>query len=246
MFSKISVNLALILCSTTLAIGLSASGYFVGRSIERFKSHDRTVVVKGLSEREVKADLAIWTLSFKNSGTDLTILERKLEQDKQAVIEFFKECGFAVEDIQIGTVSVAQVTDTVTKDNGHVESINRFNTDGSVTLHTSNVDLVTQSTVRLSELLRKGVIVSGAPFYHYTKFPALRPEMIAEATQSARQAALQFASDSGSKVGSIRTANQGTFTINPRDSYGEGADYTEIYSVNKKIRVVSTVTFGLE
>jgi len=61
--------------------------------------------------------------------------------------------------------------------------------------------------------------------------------MIAEATANARQAADKFASDSDSKLGKIKTASQGQFSIDNSDSSTPFI---------KKVRVVSTIIYYLE
>ena len=66
---------------------------------------------------------------------------------------------------------------------------------------------------------------------------------IAEATASAREAAKQFAKDSGSDLGRIRTASQGVFQILPRD---RAPGVMEESQLNKTVRVVTTVEYALE
>ncbi len=244
MNNKTRLSLTVIACGLAIATGPGIGGYFIGRAIERFKTHDRTVVVKGLSEREVKSDLAVWTLNFKSSGNDLAILDQKMVTDKQAVLEFLKSQGFEDEEIKPATSSVS---DKLAREWGDQKEVqNRYVIEGSVTLRTNKVDHVKKSTGELGVLIKKGVVISGDPSYHYTKFIELRPEMIGEATRTARQSALQFANDSGSRVGPIRSANQGVFSILGKDNYGDQHDYNEIRSLEKKIRVVSTITFSLK
>jgi hypothetical protein len=70
--------------------------------------------------------------------------------------------------------------------------------------------------------------------------------MIAEATQNARRSAEEFARDSGTSVGGIKTASQGYFSVGPRDG-----DECENCSSNggstpfQKVRVVTTVDYDL-
>jgi hypothetical protein len=60
--------------------------------------------------------------------------------------------------------------------------------------------------------------------------------MIEEATRNARESARKFADDSDSKLGKIRRASQGQFSIEDRD-----ASTPHI----KKVRVVSTIDYYL-
>ena len=244
MNNKTRVSITIVTCGLAIALGPGFGGYFIGKAIERFKTHDRTVVVKGLSEREVKADLSVWDIHFKTSGDDLAALDQKMATDKQTVIEFLKSSGFTEEEIKPGTTNV---TDKLARDYGEPKDVqNRYVLGDSVSVRTPNVDLVKTTTGKLGELIKKGIVISGDPQFYYTRFTELRPQMIADATKSARQAALQFANDSGVHVGHIRSANQGAFSISGKDSYGDNNDYNEARSLEKKIRVVSTVTFSLE
>lgn len=239
-----TTGITFLFCGLAIALGPALGGYFIGKAIERFKTHDRTVVVKGLSEREVRADLALWDIHFRTGGDDLVVLNKKMANDKQLIIEFLKSNGFKEEEIKSGT---ANVTDKLARDYIDQKDIqNRYVIGDFVSIRTTNVDLVKKTTGELSDLIKKGIIVSGDPQFHYTRFAELRPQMIAEATKSARQAAIQFANDSGAHVGHIRSANQGAFSISGKDSYGDNSDYNEARSVEKKVRVVSTVTFSLE
>jgi hypothetical protein len=232
-----------LICVLAIALGNSATGYFIGRAIERFKSHDRFVVVKGLSEREVKADLAVWQITFKNTGDDLSLLQKKSFQDKELILLFLKQHNLA-DNLADGNL---KVIDKWAQEYGQKEDkSNRYLIESTVMVRTPKVIEVAKAREEISSLIEKAVIVSENPSYYYSKFSEIKPLMIAEATKNARQAALQFAQDSDSKVGAIRSATQGSFSINSRDSFGDANYSNEAGSIEKKIRVVSTVTFSLQ
>ncbi len=227
----------------TLSIGPALGGYFIGKAIEHFKTMDRSVTVKGLSERVVKSDLAQLHISFKDVGNDLTVLEAKMAKNREHVIAFAKEFGFKPEEIAMGTL---KVTDRQARDYGNMESKERYVFEDRISISTNRVDDIGKVLAQLPSLINKGVVATADPVYMYTKFGELRNDMIAEATKSARNAANQFAMDSGVKVGPIRSANQGSFSIVPKDETAENQyNRSETTSLEKKIRVVSTVTFTL-
>lgn len=227
-----------------LAIGVAIAGYWIGQGIINFKRGDRIVLIKGIAEREVKSDLAVWSLNFRNSGSDLAQLNTKMTEDRKTILEFLKNSGFAGEEIKKRDT---EIIDKLAREYGEQsDTVNRYIFKETFTVRTDKVDSVVQALSNLSAIIEKGVIISGTPTFYYTKFFEIRPEMIGEATQSAQKAALQFAKDSNSKVGSIRTASQGLFSITAKDTSGESSGSSEYSSVEKKIRVVSTVTFNLE
>src|SRR5690606_34429767 len=129
---------------------------------------------------------------------------------------------------------------------GPVES--RYILAQSLLVRSNDVAKVGEAAQRVGELVDAGIVLSseGQPIsgavYLFTKLNDVKPEMIAEATASAREAAEQFARDAGSTVGPIRRASQGLFQILPRDDY-PGA-YEPKQPV-KKLRVVTTLEFLL-
>lgn len=233
--------LGTLLLASSIAIG----GIYIGCSLQKFRSKDLTVTVKGLSEKLVSSDLAVWTLSYKNSGDDLSKLEHKTNEDKAAILAFLKAKGFADAEIEEGPTTVLDKNSREWGD-GDKPVANRFILSGSVVLRTQKVDLVRQNYAKIADLIRKSVIVSGEPVYHYTKFLDLKQVMLSEASQNAVQAAKDLISSTGSKIKGVRQASQGTFTIRAKDAYGEDVGFNEQASIEKRIRVVATMTFNLQ
>jgi hypothetical protein len=231
--------LIIVMVATIFSLGTALSGFFIGRSIEKFKTSDRAIVVKGFSEREVKSDTGVLMLTFKNPGNDLVEIQKKNDQDIKTVMAFLKTKALKDEEITLdGTV----LFDRQTREYGgeSEKSEHRYIVTTHIKVTTTQVDVLKDISNQTAELIKQQVNISFNPRYYFTSFNNLRTEMIAEATQSARQAALQFAKDSGSRVGEIRNAVQGAFSITSPNE-----EYNEVGSIYKKIRVVTTVTFNL-
>ena len=247
-----TVLLASIIVGLCLLVGLAVGGYFIGKGSTRFKSDTRTVTVKGLVEMEVKADQAVWTLGFRRASDDLKDAHTKISSDREAAIAFLKNQGF--KDDEIGRQPTRTI-DKLAREYGQSQPGERFRyvVTSSLVVTTKNVDLVTKALGVTEELLKSGVVLDGQqeggtanPRYVITTFNALRPQLLAEATKNARMTAQQFASDSGARVGKIRSANQGTIQIFGTDGHDESAPYSPTSTPSKKIRVVSTFEFELQ
>jgi hypothetical protein len=222
-----------------IALGTALSGFFIGRSIEKFKTSDRAIMVKGFSEREVKSDMGELMLTFKNPGNDLAEIQKKSDEDTKAVLAFLKSKGLKDEEV---TLDGTELFDRQTREYSSQGEKNeyRYILTTRVKVNTNQVDVIKDVSNQTAELIKQQVNISPSTRYYFTRFADLRTEMIAEATQSARQAALQFAKDSGSRVGEIRNAVQGAFSITSPNE-----EHNEVGSLQKKIRVVTTVTFNL-
>ena len=219
-----------------------AGGYVLGDGLRRAKSAERSISVRGVSERDVTADLATWTISFSQEGPELDSVNARVEQQSAAVRRFFTSAGFKPSDISDSGVSFNRTH--VTNDAGQrVET--RVTVTRSVQLRTPEVMKVRVAHERLPALLRAGVELDGSSLsYNFTRLNQLKPEMIAEATKRARGSAEQFARDSGAHVGQIRTASQGYFSVGPRDGAdGEEASATD--SPFQKVRVVTSVDYDV-
>jgi len=239
-----------------MLLGLVLGGWVLGAQIKSIKLADRYVTVKGLVERTVKSDTAIWPVTFKEAGNDLPAVFAKSEADKAAVLRFFAGQGIASQEISVGQI---QVTDKQANEYGNNSSGPRYIVQQTVTVQSSDVDKIARAGEKTAELVQAGIVVGsgigqGGIAYKFTGLNALKPDMITEATKNARASAERFAADSGSQVGSIRSANQGVFSISaanagvvsaPDEDGGGGADAQADASLMKTVRVVATVDYYL-
>jgi len=222
-----------------LAVGVTAGGAFIGRGIENARIGDRSVSVRGLSERVVKSDLAVLPLRFAAAGDDLALVQADVDRDLAAVRRFLAQQGYAPAEIDLGRL---QVTDQYAREYQQQNVGARYQVAQTVIVRTNNVDRVQATTRSLDALLRQGVVLQDytGPSYLFTKLNDVRAKMIGEATASARTGAQQFARDSGAALGGIRSATQGSFEILGRDEIGD-----ESSQVFKRVRVVTTVNYRL-
>ena len=240
-----------------VALGLIIGGWVLGTEIKATRLNDRYVTVKGLVERKVKSDLAIWPLNYKVAGDDLVSVYAKTERDKKTILDFLAEQGMQGSEIEVGST---RVIDNEAREYGEGRAAHRYIVEQQIGVRTSRVDQVAAAAQKTNQLVQKGVVLSGEPgqpglVYKFTGLNSIKPDMITEATRNARAAANRFAADSGSKVGSIRTANQGVFSIlaasevsgtgEPGETGMYGAP-TADSSLMKTVRVVTTVEYYLE
>jgi hypothetical protein len=233
--------------ATVLALGIVLGGFFIGNGFARGRSADRYVEVKGLSEREVTANLALWPLRFAASDNDLAAAQAQIKRSEEAVFAFLENNGIAKSATEIQSF---QVTDLNTQRFRERTTGPRFIIEETLMVRLDKPEVVQAASQKVSDLVSSGVVLSsadygpmGGPTFIFNGLNALKPKMIAEATASARAAAEQFAADSGSSLGGIRQANQGVFVILPRDQ-APGAN--ESAQIRKIVRVVSTVQYFLE
>ena len=252
-----NTNSSAFVLGSLLALGLIIGGWVTGAEIKATRLSDRYVTVKGLVERQVKSDLAIWPLSYKEAGDDLRSVYAKTESDRQAILQFLADQDIKPSEIELGIV---RVVDTQANEFGGANHpAHRYIVEQQVTVHTSRVDQVAIAAQKTMQLLQKGIVLGGGPgqgasqglSYKFTGLNSIKPDMITEATRNARAAAERFALDAGSKVGSIRQANQGVFSILPADESSDTGEGGMMYSnadasLMKKVRVVSSIEYYLE
>lgn len=225
--------------SLIIAAAIVVAGAMLPLSVALFKSYDRTVDVKGLCEQEVKADKVIWPLAYKVMSNDLKEALRQVENQNAIIVDFLKAGGLTEAEF---SVKAPEISDKYASEYGNNDRVFRYLLSSVITVYTSNVDVVLDLQARVSELMDKGVVLNAERWDNPTqfKFEALneiKPAMIEQATANAREAAQKFAQDSGSKLGKIKTATQGTFSIEDRDSNTPHV---------KKVRVVTYVTYYLK
>lgn len=248
---------ALAVVGLVLAVGLILGGWVLGAQIKAIRLGDRYVTVRGLAERKVKADYAIWPIGYKEAGDDLPSLYAKSEADRKVILEFLKQQGIEAQEIELGVVNVV---DTQANECGNGNRApHRYIVEQQVLVVTPRVDQVAAATQKTMTLMQRGIVLESGRndgvAFKFTGLNAIKPDMITEATRNARAVADRFAADSGSRLGPIRQASQGVFSISPEHSGDEGGDNEGGYgfgasnadsSLRKTVRVVTSVQYYLQ
>jgi uncharacterized protein len=242
---------AAVILGLLVGAGAALGGYFVGQGFYQGRRAERFVSVKGLAERFVKADLAVWTLSFSATGADISAVSTASERDRDLVRTFIARSGFTDHEIEpLPTRVNDQFANLMGPPN--VEAARRYVITAGFEIRTTKIDAVREASQMTGDLIRQGVVLDGRPIesgvanpaYLFTRLSDIRPAMLAQATKSARALAQQFATDSNSHLGAIRRASEGTFQVMSRDD--EAPDpIGERASIEKKLRLVSTVEYYL-
>ena len=239
-----------LLSAAVIALGLTLGGFAVGNGFARARSADRYVTVKGVAEREVRANLAIWPLRVVGADNDLTAANAKVAKNLAGVREFLVRHGVDTTQVPARRVHGARRVGQRVRAGAHAgEPVHRAADDARALESAGQGAGGEPAGERAGGDRRRRVVGrerrdraagrrSCSPGSNQ-----LKPAMIADATARAREAAAQFARDSRqpSSAG-IRQANQGVFEILPRD---QAPGISEESQIAKTVRVVSTIDYYL-
>jgi len=228
-----------VLPAVAFIAGMGLFGAIVSSAI--LKTRSPSVTVKGLSEREVPADLVIWPLRFSVNANELAQLQKQVVESRKVVKDFLQGEGFKEEEMSTPPTQISDFTN-IALDDEKAKRPFLYSARVTVLLRTKNVEAAKQALERCDKLVSQGIVLSGGeymsgPQFLFTGLNTIKPDMIREATQNARKAAEKFAEDSQSPVGKIRRANQGPFEVQDVDPSSPE---------RKIVRVVATVDYELE
>ena len=225
---SLKIGISIVMAALILAVGLA-----------NIITPERSVSVRGLAEREVDADLAVWNMSFSMGENSLESMQRSILEKTEVIKKYLIKHGLEESDF---TVKPAAITDNSL--NSYMDQTKityKFVAQQTILVRSGKIEAVKSAYADSLELVSAGIAVSqdydSKVSYEFTKLNDIKPEMIAEATKNARTAAEQFAHDSNSKVGKIKKATQGLFTIE---------DAAVGLEDKKSVRVVNTVEYLLK
>ena len=226
--------------SIVLALGLIIGGWLLGHKFYESRMSNRVVTVKGLAEMPVKADLGVWTLESQTDGQSFESVRNELTRQAQTIQNWLQQKGFSSDEMNTENINVRR--NYYTRDGQPP-----FNGSIKVSLKSNNVDALETASEQTTELLDRGVFLNGdewaiRPKFYFTSINDVKSELLAEATQAARESAEQFANDSGAKVGGIKRANQGIIVLMPGSRISESHEFYK----DKIARVVSTLDYYIE
>ncbi len=225
---------------TLLAVGLLLLGIFIRSGFDDFAHRDRIISVRGLCEREIPANKVTWPIVSKILGNDLPSLYQQVQSTNQTVINFLKTNGVSDKEISVNAPAVTDLQ--ADQYNSNTNKLYRYSVTNVIVVTSTNVEKVRNLIKNQTQLMDSGIAIVAGDYnypivYEYTGLNSIKPDMIAEATKNARQAAMKFAEDSDSKLGKIKHASQGQFSIDDRDQYT---------AYIKKVRVVSSIDYYLK
>ncbi|WP_194441919.1 SIMPL domain-containing protein [Pseudoalteromonas simplex] len=228
----------IVIAACALAVGLLGLGFILKSAALDVKGMERTVHVKGLAEMEVPADTVIWPLQFSDADNNLEKLVGRVEEKSDAVVAFLKLHGFSDEEISLGSQSII---DKQAREYGGENQQLRYIARNNVIVYSNDIEKVQNALGAVSQLAKQGIAIVQDNYetriqYLFNGLNEIKPNMIQEATEKAREVAMKFAKDSQSKLGKIKTARQGQFSISDRDSNTPQL---------KKVRVVTSVEYYL-
>lgn len=219
-------NLGLIIIAVSVVL-FSISFLLSAKSFSKQGSY---VEVKGLAEKIVKSDVAIWSMNFEIKSNDVDSLYASIEKDTETIKAFLIEKGFDKDEINVAPINVYQDT--------YKEALYRYNANVQMSIYTDKVDLARSSSQDTLSLIKKGVTINYNNIsFDFTDLNTIKPQMLTEAIANAKDSAIQFAQEAGSEITGISRGNQGVFSINDKDP--GSPEY-------KKVRVVSTLRFLLK
>jgi hypothetical protein len=232
-----------IVYSIAIIAGMATLGCFVANGLKSISGglnsiayQDQHVTVKGLAERQVMANKVVWPLPYKCVSNNIQQLNKELKRYEEAITKFLNDNGITDEEI---IISAPTVTDLHAQSYSSYETKYRYQAKGVITVTSSKVEQVIEIIKQQTKLLEQEIVVGEEygyePRYEFTELNSIKPEMVEEATRNARAVAQKFAEDSGSKIGSIRQATQGQFSITSDETTPQ----------IKNIRVVTTVKYSL-
>ncbi|MEG1573111.1 MAG: SIMPL domain-containing protein [Bacteroidales bacterium] len=224
-----------------IGLGLCVLGISLNHAVKTFKNSERIVSVKGLAEKEVLADRVIWPIVYKITGSELPQMYTNIETKNNQILAFLQNKGIDASEVHIASPEV-QDRQAELYGGPQVSNMPRYNAISALIVSSSKVELIQSLMRQQADLLKQGIAITTSDYryqtqYIYTQLNKIKPMMIEEATKNARLVANQFAIDAQSKLGKIKAANQGQFSITNRD---------ENTPQIKSIRVVSTVDFYLK
>lgn len=237
-------NVSRLVTALLVGAGIALAGFAVGQGLERFRMSDRSVTVKGLAEKDIESDFAVWTLAFRRAGNDFGGVQKAVSDDRDKVVAFLKARGFTEAEVEAKPL---QVQDLYAREYAQGNTPFRFNGTGRVLVKSARVAEVEAAARAVDPLIQAGVQLGGdgegrsGPRYQLRGFNDIKAPLLAEATRNAREQADKFAAEAGAELGPLKNANQGVIRITGDD----GNDFDDGSSRLKRLRVVSTFAYEL-
>ncbi len=222
-----------IIFSAAIVGAVWIGGYYLNKA----RGHAKTVSVVGMAERDFTSDLIVWRLSYSTLNNTMQQGYTEIKSINNTVRDYLKSKGIADSEMDLLAIDCDKETE-YHWDQAAQRSYNTFvgyRLRQTIKIESNDVDKVEQISRNISELLDKGIELDYNNLsYYYTKLSDLKIEMLAEATDNARNRAQTIAKSAGSRLGGLQTANMGVFQITAPNSSDEDYSWGGTFNTTSK------------
>lgn len=237
------IILGLCIAAATIVSSIIFSKGFL--SVTKFMREQITVT--GSAQKDIKSDYAVWSGAFARRELTMAAAYQKLGEDLGKVKEYLAGQGISEKEILVQQIE----TETIYKKNekgNNTNEIEGYRLKQAMELRSNDVDRIARISREATGLINEGIeFYSGSPEYFYTKLDALKVEMLAKATENAKQRAENMVKATGNRIGFMRSARMGVFQITPVNST-EISDWgmNDTSALDKKVTAVVNASFSIE
>ena len=241
-------NIQVIILGLCIAGATIVSTIILSQGLLKIKKFSGEVIqVTGSAEKKITSDYIVWQAEFSRRAPQLKAAYKMLQADLEKVKKYLFSKGIKESELTISPVntSILYKKNEKGRDTNEIEA---YLLSQKIEVKSHEVKKVDEVSRQSTELINQDIqLISEAPQYFYTKLAQLKVEMLARATENAKQRAISMAKSTGNKIGAIRSARMGVFQITPVTStdvswYGEN----DTSSLEKKVMAVVSATFAIE
>lgn len=230
-----------------LAVGFIIGAVIIGSTWRKVSRGNVTITVTGSASKEIRSDLAEWSIDYVAEAPTLTDAYAKLQVNSNKVKAYLVSKGISADKLKFS--SIGTTTIYVHNDKGvQTDQVAKYKLSQDVSVESNEVDKIDQLSREATELINQGVEVnSRSPQFLYTKISELKIEMIGLASKDAKVRAEQIASSTNNKIGEVRSSKMGVIQINSKNST-DVSDYgvNDVSSLEKTITAVVSMSFSIE
>ncbi|NLJ68298.1 MAG: SIMPL domain-containing protein [Firmicutes bacterium] len=225
-----------------LGVGIVLASLVFGLFFFESRRPQQTITVVGTASKQYEADTVKWSLSLteRTGLDDLAGGRRRLYDSLQEMLHFLRESGVDDSEVTIIPPSVYEFYGS--------SGIEGYRLEQQVYVISQDVDTIDNLALEVLPQLDTDLDVYNSRLeYFYSNLDELKKDMVGEATQNARERALEMLKGSDMSLGKLRTLRQGVFQITqPHSTEVSSMGIHDTSTKSKQISVTAHATFEIK
>ncbi len=236
----------LVIPALIIAVAALIATTIVAITFKNIKSENQSINTTGSARKVIVSDLGVLNGSLSSTAGSPSEAYQELRRQSPFLINYLKEKGFEESKIEFKTIS--QYPNYSYNQNGQQMGIMSYTATQMISITSSDVNKIRETSVDISSLIEKGVnFVVFTPEYYYTKIGDIKIEIQAEAAKDAMTRGERIAEATGRKLGALRRARMGVIQITPENSnMVSDQGINDVSSIRKEITAVVNADFSIE